>query len=101
MSRFNVNSDPRMVMSHWLLHNMSDIPAGAPYFITPAMGVDSGQLALGQQAWMSIPTGWIDLIIAGNAKGFGWGGVTDRYMLAPHISDPTIPMNGTMRITVG
>jgi hypothetical protein len=101
MTRFATLSDPRMVLSHWLLHDMSAIPSGAPTFVAPAMGVDSGQVALGQQAWMPLPTGWIESIIAGTAQGIGWGGVTGRYMLSPHISDPTEPRNGTLRITVG
>lgn len=101
ITRFPAESDPRMVMSHWLLHDMDVIPAGAPTFVAPAMGVDSGQVALSQQAWMSIPTGWIDSMIAGTAEGFGWGGVAGRYMLAHPISDPIRPANGTLRITVG
>ena len=55
ITRYSSYSDPRMVMSHWLLHDMAAIPAGAPTFVAPAMGVDSGQVALAQQAWMSIP----------------------------------------------
>lgn len=101
LSRFTGMSDPRMVLSHWLLHNMTSLPAGAPTFVGAGMGVDSGSVALGEQTWISLPTGWADEIINGNATGFGWGGVAGRYMLAQHINDPIRPRNGTLRITVG
>lgn len=109
ITRISSYSDPRMVLSHWLLHNMPDVPAGSPVFLEPAMGLDSGTAALGQQVWMSIPTGWIDALLTETtpgsgiylAAGFGWGGVTNRYMLAEPLSDETRPKNGTLQITVG
>lgn len=100
ISRFSALSDPRMVLSHWLLHDMDAIGTVAPVFIAPAMGIDSGSVALDEQAWMSLPTGWGDALINDEATGIGWGGITGRYMIGPHISDPIRPMNGTLRITV-
>lgn len=100
ITRFAAASDPRMVLNHWLLHDMA-VPTTPPEWIGDGMGIDSGSVALGQQAWMSIPTGWVDAMIASSACGFGWGGVTGRYMVAQHISDPIRPRNGTLRITVG
>lgn len=93
-------SDPRMVLSHWLLHNMSDFNA-PPVMMPPAMGIDGGSAALGQQVWAQIPVGWVEAMISGVAAGLAWGGVTGRYMLAAPLSDPVLPRNGTLRITVG
>lgn len=101
ISRLAVPSDARMVLSHWLLHNMTEIPAGAPSFIAPGMGLDSGSLALGQQAWMPLPVGWADALINGSAAGIAWGGVTGRYMIGQPLTEPLAPANGTLRITVG
>jgi hypothetical protein len=94
-------SDPRMAMSHWLLHNMTAIPAVAPTFVGSAQGVDSGQVALGQQSWIPLPTGWADAIINGTAAGVAWGGVAGRYMHAAPLANPVVPINGTLLITVG
>jgi hypothetical protein len=88
------------VLSHWMQHPFTSNPGTNPMDNTTP-GIDAGDLAWGEAAWIELPVAWGANLInqeVGKA-GIAWGDTDFRYMRASSNLSLAIP-NGTLRITV-